>query len=147
MNISLFRHGFGLILLSLLSGLFVSEMAVPRLALSAHTIGVLGGVLLLVLGAIWSQFQLSVRQTLLLKWAWLYSSYVNWLGCLVGAALGAGKTTPVASAGQVGPDVAEGLVAALLGSVGLASFVAVGLSLWGLRSMTSGRHTPGTADA
>lgn len=133
MNLSLFRHAFVLILLALISGLFVSSMALPRLGLAAHTIGILGGTLLIAIGAIWQHFHLSGRQHFWLKWSWLYSSYANWLGCLIGAILGTGQTTPVASAGFVGSAAAENLVAMILGSVALASFIAVGLSLWGLR--------------
>jgi (hydroxyamino)benzene mutase len=133
MNVSLLRHGFILILLALAGGLFIPAMAVPRLGLSAHTIGVLGGVLLIALGAIWPQFRLSAGQARAHQWAWLYSSYVNWFACLLGGALGAGKTTPLASAGFTGTPLVDGTVTALLVSVAVASFIAVGLSLWGLR--------------
>ena len=133
MNVSLFRHGFVLFLLSLIGGLFIPAMAIPRLGLSAHTIGVLSGVLLIAVGAIWQHFQLSNSQGVWLKWSWLYSSYINWFACMVGAFLGAGKMTPIASAGLVGSSTAEALVSALFISVALASFIAVALSLWGLR--------------
>ncbi len=133
MNISLLRHAFVLILLSLIGGLFIPAMAIPRLGLSAHTVGVLGGVLLIAVGAIWQQFQLSGAQAAWLKWSWIFSSHVNWLACFLGGLLGAGKMTPIAAAGHVGGDTVEGLVAALFASVAVASFVAVGLSLWGLR--------------
>lgn len=133
MNISLFRHAFALIFLSLIGSLFVPVMAIPRLGLSAHTIGILSGVLLLAIGAIWQHFNLSPRQASWMKWSWLYAGYANWLGCLLGAVLGAGKTTPVAAAGMVGPAFAESLVAVMLTTVAVASFLATGLSLWGLR--------------
>jgi (hydroxyamino)benzene mutase len=137
MNISLFRHAFVLILLALLGGFFIPAMAIPRLGVSAHTVGLLGGVLLIGVGAIWQHFQLSDVQKTVLKWSWLYANYVNWLGCIVGAIWGAGRTTPVAAAGRVGSEPAEAIVAILLVSVGLVSLLAVALSLWGLR--------PGTA--
>jgi len=133
MNVSLFRYAFVLILASLIGAFFVPAMAVPRLGLSAHTIGILSGVLLITVGVIWPHFLLTQAQGAWLKWSWIYSSYANWLGCLVGAVFGAGKLTPVASAGLVGADLAETAVAILLGSVGVASLIAVGLSLWGLR--------------
>lgn len=133
MNLSLLRHAFVLILLSLIGGLFIPSMALPRLGLSAHTIGALGGVLLIGVGAIWQHFQLSAAQAAALKWSWLYSSYVNWIACIVGATVGAGKMTPLASAGHVGDSDAETIVSLMFVSVGLASFLAVGLSLWGLR--------------
>lgn len=81
MNICLLRHAFVLILLSLIGGLLIPAMNIPRLGLSAHTIGVLGGVLLLAMGVIWLHFQLSPTQSTWLKWSWLYSSYINWLAC------------------------------------------------------------------
>lgn len=133
MNVSLFRYAFVLILLSLIGGFFIPAMATPRLGLSAHTIGTLSGVLLIAVGAIWQHFHLSTAQGTWLKWSWLYSSYINWLACLVGAMLGVGKMTPIASAGHVGNNTAEALVSVLFVSVALASFLAVGLSLWGLR--------------
>jgi (hydroxyamino)benzene mutase len=132
-NRSLFRHAFVLILLALLSGLFVPAMAVPRLGLSAHTIGVLSGTLLIAIGAIWQHFRLAGRLRCLLQWSWLYASYINWLGCLLGAILGAGAMTPVAAPGISGSALAEATVMVMLASVALASFIAVGLSLWGLR--------------
>jgi len=62
MNTGIIRHGFVLILLALISGLFIQAMPIPRLGLSAHTIGILSGVLLLAIGAVWPSFVLSVRQ-------------------------------------------------------------------------------------
>ncbi|MDH3647014.1 MAG: hydrogenase [Gammaproteobacteria bacterium] len=133
MHIPIIRHGFILILLALISGLFVPTMEIPRLGLSAHTVGILSGVLLIAVGSIWQLIVLSDSQRSIMHWSWLYASYVNWLGCLAGAIFGAGKSTPLASAGVVGTPTAELLVAVLLTSAGVLSFVAVGLSLWGLR--------------
>src|SRR5690554_2729905 len=102
MNTSLFRWAFALIFLSLIGAFFVPVAAIPRLALSAHTIGMMSGLLLIAIGAIWPHFHLSDRQLLWLKWSWIYSSYANWIGCLIGGMLGAGRTTPVAAAGIEG---------------------------------------------
>lgn len=132
MNNSSIKHGFILIALALIFGFFIPSMEVPRLGLSAHTIGVLSGILLIALGAVWKQFSLSVGQLSIMYWAWLYSSYINWLGCLVGAIFGAGNTTPVASADYVGVPVIENIVTIMLMSVGVSSLVAVGLSIYGL---------------
>lgn len=133
MNTSLFRHAFVLILLSLVGGLFVPAMAIPRLGLSAHTIGILSGVLLIAVGTIWEQFRLSSAQAAWHGGLWVYSSYANWLACVVGAVTGAGRMTPVAAGGLQGPSAAEAIVFALLASVVVTSFGAVGLALWGLR--------------
>ena len=138
MNKGIIRHGFILILLALVGGLFLPSMAVPRLGLSAHTIGVLSGVLLIAIGAIWPIFALSSRQLQVMYWGWVYSSYANWLGCLVGAFTGAGKMTPIAASGAQGGMAAEAVVMALLVSVAITSLVAVVLSILGLRQSGSG---------
>lgn len=132
MNRNIIRHGFVLILLSLVGGLLLPAMSIPRLGLSAHTIGLLSGVLLIALGAIWPVFRLSVRQLRVMYWSWVYSSYANWLGCLVGAFTGAGKMTPLASSGAQAGALAETIVAALLISVAVTALMAVVLSLVGL---------------
>ena len=128
------RHGFVLILLALLTGVLVPSAALPGLALSAHTIGILGGTLLIAIAAVWEHFDLAERPKRLLFWNWLYATYANWLGCVVGAMLGAGRTTPIASAGAITGPAGETTVLVLLASSGIAALVAVGLSLYGLRS-------------
>jgi hydroxylaminobenzene mutase len=133
MNKNAIRHGFILLGLALAFGLAIPSMEVPRLGLSAHTIGVLSGVLLLAVGSIWQLFALSSRQLSILYWSWLYSSYVNWLAVLVGAIFGSGGMTPVASGDYQGSAFIEGTVTVLLITVVVSSFLAVGLSIWGLR--------------
>lgn len=133
MNIGLLRHGFMLVLLALLSGLLINAALIPRLALSAHTIGVLGGILLIAIGMAWPAFRLGDTQASIARMSWLISSYLNWFACIAGAMLGTGRMTPVASAGTTAAPVAELLVGAMLIGVTISSLVAVGLSLWGLR--------------
>ncbi len=134
MKTKIIRHGFILILLALVSGMFVSQMAIPRLGLSAHTIGVVSGALLIAIGAVFQEFTLTPKQTKTMYWSWLISSYFNWLACLVGAILGTGMATPLASNGVNGNALHEFIVTSMLAVVVIASFVAVALSIWGLRS-------------
>lgn len=134
MNRKMMRHGFALILLALLTGILVPTATLPRLALSAHTIGILGGTLLIAIAAVWEHFKLAENARRILFWSWLYSNYGNWLGCLVGAMLGAGRATPVASAGATTGSAGEITVLVLLGTSSIAALAAVGISLYGLRS-------------
>lgn len=134
MNRQIVRHGLVLMLLALVAGMFVQEMPIPRLGLSAHTIGILSGVLLIALGAVWRLFTLKPLQQRVMYWSWVYSSYANWLACLIGAASGAGRMTPLASAGATGAAPVEALVAAMLISVVVTALLATGLSIYGLRS-------------
>ena len=75
MERNLVKHGFVLILLSLLTGFVIPIAEAPRLALSAHTIGLISGILLLTLSAVWKYLVLSERQEKVAYWGWLYSSY------------------------------------------------------------------------
>ena len=52
MDRGLLRHGFVLIAAALCSGFVIPAAKIPRLALSAHTIGVLSGVLLIAVGLV-----------------------------------------------------------------------------------------------
>ncbi|MEQ8262288.1 hypothetical protein [Pseudohaliea sp.] len=69
-----------------------------------------------------------------MRLAWLYTGYVNWFAILLGSIVGAGRVTPLAAGGRTGTTLVEAIVAALLISVALASFVAVGLAVLGLRT-------------
>jgi hydroxylaminobenzene mutase len=133
MNRTLLRSGFSLILLALLGAAFIPAMALPRLGLSAHTVGVLGGVVLIAVGAVWPAFELGRGAARVHSVTWIAAGYLNWLGCLLGAVLGAGRATPIAAAGAVGPAWAEHLVSGTLLLAAAASLLAVGLALFGLR--------------
>lgn len=135
-NLYLIRHGFLLIFLALAGALLMPLMMLPRLAVSAHTIGMLSGLLLVVLGIIWDDLQLSSRQQKITYASWLMSSYANWGACLFGAFTGAGKMTPVAANGAIGSNATESVVMVLLIGVVVSSFVAVGFTIFGLRVAT-----------
>ena len=128
------RWGFVLILLALLGAFFIPQASVPRLAVSAHTVGLMSGLLLIVFGLLAPHTSLGptfFRGTRLL---WIYSGFANWLGCFYGAWVGAGTMTPVASAGRQGSTLDEAIVSFLLISVAVTALLAVGLTLWGLRA-------------
>jgi len=131
MERNLVKHGFVLILLSLLTGFVIPIAEAPRLALSAHTIGLISGILLLTLSAVRKYLVLSERQEKVACWGWLYSSYANWFAILFGAMVGTGRMTPLASRGIEATDTAELFVAFLLISLSIAALLAVCLSIVG----------------
>ena len=47
------RSGVLLLLLGLLTGLFVPKFANPKMGLSSHVEGVMGGMMLIILGFVW----------------------------------------------------------------------------------------------
>ena len=128
------RWGFVLILLALLGAFFIPQASIPRLALSAHTVGLMSGLLLIVFGLLSPHLALCSTFVLGTRLLWIYSGFANWLGCFYGAWAGAGTMTPVASAGRQGSTFDEAIVSLLLISVAVTALLAVGLTLWGLRA-------------
>lgn len=133
MRRSMMQLGFSLILLSLLTGLGMPVYANPRLALSAHTAGILGGLVLVALGGFAASFRLGARAAMVMRWTWGYAAYANWLACLIGALTGASGMTPIAGAGTRGTPAAEAVVAFLLVTLSLAAIAGTALAVWGLR--------------
>lgn len=135
MDRTLLRLGFVLVLLGLLTGLAVPTLANPRLGLSAHTVGLLGGMFLVVLGLAMPAFALGPRAAATLRGCWTYAAYANWAACLLGAATGASRMTPLAGAGTHGGAAAEMAVAVLLVTLSLAAITGTGLAIWALRGV------------
>jgi (hydroxyamino)benzene mutase len=133
MNRLMIRLGFTLILLALLTGFAIPSFANPRLGLAAHTVGVVGGLALVVVGAVAGAFHLGPRATVVFLWSWVYATYANWLGCLLAALTGASRLTPIAGSGTTGTTVTEGIVALVFFSEAAAALLGAGLAIRGLR--------------
>ena len=128
-------HGVLLLLLGLLSGAIVQTLAVPRLGLSAHILGVVGGLASIVLGLLWPQLRLGARASSVACWLAVYSFYAGWLMPLLGGVWGAGAgMLPIAAGGARGAAWQEGVIAIGLGTAAVAIVVVCGMMLWGLRS-------------
>lgn len=135
----LFFLGLVLFLLGLLVGFATPAFRNPRLALSAHLEGVLNGMFLILMGVIWERFTLPARAQGAAFALLLWASFANWLACVLGAAFGASRMTPIAGGSFTAEPWQENLVAVLFGSVGLTMVAAVALLLWGL---AAGRSRP-----
>lgn len=126
-------HGMFLFLLGLLTGLVIPAFANPRMGLAAHLEGVMNGILLVALGAVWAEVRLSARARRAAYWTALSGTYANWAVTTLAAALGTGAMTPLAAAGRSARPWHEALVTAGFVGVGCAIFAAAVLVLWGLR--------------
>jgi (hydroxyamino)benzene mutase len=134
MDRTLIQLGFLLVLLALLTGFAIPSFASPRLGLAAHTVGIVGGLTLIVVGAIAASIRLGSRLSAVFVWSWVYATCANWIGCLLAALTGASRLTPIAGAGTSGTPVSEGIVAFVFLSEAVAALLGVGLALWGLRA-------------
>jgi hydroxylaminobenzene mutase len=136
-NINIQKQGNNLIFLGLLLfilgltiGLFVQNMANPRMGLSAHLEGVLNGVFLMVVGVIWQKISLSPKWLTASYWLLIYSTFANVLAVLIAAITGAGKMMPLAG-GQEGSAGLEAIINFLLISLSLTILFACILLLIG----------------
>ncbi len=133
MNRTLLRSGALLFLLGLLTGLASAGMPVPRLGLSAHLEGIMNGIFLLGVGALWSQLRLSARARAATQGLLLYGTYANWVATLLSALFGTSRMTPLAGAGHAGSALQEGIVTAVLVSVALTMIAGTVMLVVGLR--------------
>jgi len=130
----LIQLGVVLLLLGLLTGVAVPVLAVPRLAVSAHIVGVLGGLALIILGLVWPQLQVGPGTSRLGYSLALYSIYVGWFMPLLGGVWQAGGTMfPLAVGATRGTAFQEGVIATGLFTGAVAVIALCVLLLWGLR--------------
>ena len=87
-NRRLMWHGMLLFLIGLLTGFAEQHFANTRMALAAHLEGVMNGIFLLVLGAVWNEVRLSSRAKAIAYWVALYGTYGNWFVTTLAAAFG-----------------------------------------------------------
>ena len=130
-------HGMFLFLLGLITGLVEQRFPNIRMGLSAHLEGVMNGIFLVALGAIWNRIRLPRHVMMAAYGIALYGTYANWLTTLLGAAFGTAAATPITAAGHSGKPWQETLVSAGFLSVSISIVVATVLVLWGLRAKAS----------
>ncbi len=102
--------GVLLFFLGLIVGLLAPVLANPRMGLSSHIEGVMNGMLLIIIGLIWSKVHLSSKWLKITYWLAVYGTFANWFGILVAAVFNAGKRLSIAAKGQEGHPVAEAVV-------------------------------------
>lgn len=126
-------HGMFLFLLGLLTGFAEPKFANVRMGLAAHLEGVMNGIFLVAVGAIWAEVKLSARLKTTAFWGLLYSTYVNWMVTTLAAVFGTGTLSPVTGAGRSAQRWQENLVTLGFMSVGLVVVATTILILWGLK--------------
>ena len=136
-NRRLMFHGMCLFLLGLLTGFAEQYFANVRMGLAAHLEGLMNGMFLIALGAIWPHARLSAPAATVAYWTVLYGTYVNWLITLLAAIFGTSALSPITGAGHSGLAWQEGVVTTGFMSVGVAMVIASLIVIWGLRTEVS----------
>ena len=103
------------------------------MGLAAHLEGVLNGILLLALGAIWPQVKLGRGAQAAAFWTAPYSAYANWFFTMLAAIFGTGALSPITAPQFKAQAWQEVLVTAGLMSVGVVVVVSTLIFLGGLR--------------
>ena len=88
-------HGMFLFLLGLITGLVEQRFINIRMGLSADLEGVMNGIFLVALGAIWNRVRLPRHVMMAAYGMALYGTYANWLTTLLGAAFGTAAASPI----------------------------------------------------
>jgi len=78
-------HGVFLFLLGMLTAFVEPRVANVRMGLAAHLVGLLNGIFLIALGAVWAEVRLRPRAKAIAYWSALYGTYVNWLFTVLAA--------------------------------------------------------------
>jgi hydroxylaminobenzene mutase len=131
-------HGTCLFLLGLLTGFAETQFANMRMGLAAHLEGVMNGIFLIALGAIWTMVSLPPRAKTIAFWLALYGSYFNWIVTTLAAVFGTTVLSPITGAGHSGQPWQETLVGIAFQTVGTAIITCSVVLLWGLRRKAVG---------
>jgi hydroxylaminobenzene mutase len=142
-NRHLMWHGMFLFLLGLVTGLVEPYFTNVRMGLAAHLEGLLNGIFLVALAAIWTEVRLPLPTKALAYWVVLYGTNVNWLFTTLAAIFGTAAFSPILGAGHSGKAWQEVFVTAGFMSIMVAIFAATVLILWGLRCSASQQTVPG----
>lgn len=135
----LLRAGLLLFLFALLVGLAVPHFAVPRLALSAHLLGIMQGLFLMSAGLLWPRLELTRAMSRVGAWAVTYGCYAAWAANVLAAVAGAGNSMlPMAAGAAHGSPWQEILIMVGLRSAAVSLIGATALMLWGLRAYPQG---------
>ena len=132
----LFSAGILLFLLALVVGMIMPWLANMRMGLSAHLVGLLGGLFLIALGVIWSEKNLPRPWDTAAFCLGIFGTYANLTTTFLAAAFGTNRLTPLAGSGHPAAAWQENIVTGGLVVASGAMVTCCLLVLWGLQRRT-----------
>ncbi len=118
-----------LFLLGLLTGVGIPKFRSPRIGVSAHLDAIESGLGLIAFGLLLLHLRISVGWASLIGHTMWISLYVLWIGLVVGAVFGTGKSIPIAGAGLVAKPWQENAAVTLISAGSIGSVLAIGALL------------------
>ena len=111
----LLQVGILLFLLALCVGLAVPTFTVPRLALSAHLLGIMQGIFAMVTGLLWPRLKLTHSVSRLSFGLVVYGCFAAWTANILAAIWGAGNSMlPIAAGHARGSLLQEATIKVVL---------------------------------
>jgi hydroxylaminobenzene mutase len=131
----LLQAGILLFLLALCIGLAVPAFTVPRLALSAHLLGITQGIFVMVIGLLWPRLRLTHSVSRLSFGLVVYGCFAAWMANILAAIWGAGNSIlPIAAGPARGTALQEAIINVVLRTAAVSLIAAVAFITWGLRT-------------
>jgi (hydroxyamino)benzene mutase len=131
----LLQFGILLFLLALLIGLAVPFFTVPRVGLSAHLLGIMQGMFLIITGLLWTKLRLTVSMSRMVFCLLVYGCFAAWMANVLAGVWGAGSAMLPLAAGQVrGTMLQEAIIKVVLRTAAVSLIAAVTFIAWGLRT-------------
>jgi hydroxylaminobenzene mutase len=134
----LFSAGILLFLLALITGMIFPALANPRMGLSAHLVGLFGGLFLIALGVMWPEKDLPRPLDTAAFYLVVFGTYANLCTTFLAAAFATNRLTPLAGSGHLALAWQENLVTLGLALSSAAMVTVCVLVLWGLRRRGAG---------
>lgn len=129
----LMAHGFLVFAASILVGSVATWLPAPRMGLSCHLNGLMTGMMLVLMGLIWSRLALQDSTKVFLFWCAVTGVYCSFAMHLFAAVFPSGnRFMPFASEGMVGTDWQEAIVFVCNVFIGMTLIPASLLTAWGL---------------
>ena len=122
--------GIVLFLAGLVTGFIIPLLENPRVGLSSHLEGVMNGMFLIALGAIWPRLGLSAVAGRIAFVLLVFGTFANWLATLLAGIWGTGAMMPIAASDRAGTSLQEASVSLLLITLSLAMVAACLMCLW-----------------
>ena len=123
------RAGALLFVASLLNGFVIQAIRLPRLALSAHLVGLFGAAFLFALAGLWPHLGFGQRGSRVGVALAIYGFVAGWLVYLTAAVTGTAGLFPMAGDGARGTPLVEAMMSAALLTVAIA-LLALAAILW-----------------
>lgn len=133
----LVQVGLALFFLALLIGIAVPYFGIPRLGLSAHLLGILQGIFLVLIGTLWPRLQLG-RAAWATAGLLIYGCLAASLATVLAGIWRAGSLLlPMAAGSAHGTAVQEAVIAIALRSSAVTLLAGLALLIWGTRGIVS----------